>query len=138
METREYLSQIRRYDHMIDNKLKEIENLRSIICGTSARSIGERVQTSCDRDKISSAVSKIVDMENEVDALIDKRYDIVQQIESIPDVNMYDVLAKKFILGVELKAIRLDGIDSLKQVKRIFYNALDKFESMYGKSYLQE
>lgn len=138
METREYLSQIRRYDHMIDNKLKEIENLRSIICGTSARSIGERVQTSCDRDKISSAVSKIVDMENEVDALIDKRYDIVQQIESIPDVNMYDVLAKRFILGVELKAIRLDGIDSLKQVKRIFYNALDKFESMYGKSYLQE
>lgn len=138
METREYLSQIRRYDHMIDNKLKEIENLRSIICGTSARSIGERVQTSCDRDKISSAVSKIVDMENEVDALIDKRYDIVQQIESIPDVNMYDVLAKRFILGVELKAIRLDGIDSLKQVKRIFYNALDKFEGMYGNLYSQE
>lgn len=137
METREYLSLVVRYNRMIENKLKEVENLRSIIYSTSAvQSNGDRIQTSKNPDKISSYVSKIVDMEREVDNIIDKRYEIVQEIESIPDTNMYDVLCQKFILDKDLKTIRLRGDISLKQVKRIYYNALDVFENMYGNKYL--
>ena len=110
METREYLSLVVRYNRMIENKLKEVENLRSIIYSTSAvQSNGDRIQTSKNPDKISSYVSKIVDMEREVDNIIDKRYEIVQEIESIPDTNMYDVLCQKFILDKDLKTIRLRG-----------------------------
>ena len=137
METREYLSLVVRYNRMIENKLKEVENLRSIIYSTSAvQSNGDRIQTSKNPDKISSYVSKIVDMEREVDNIIDKRYEIVQEIESIPDTNMYDVLCQKFILDKDLKTIRLRGDISLKQVKRIYYNALAVFENMYGNKYL--
>ena len=137
METREYLSLVVRYNRMIENKLKEVENLRSIIYSTSAvQSNGDRIQTSKNPDKISSYVSKIVDMEREVDNIIDKRYEIVQEIESIPDTNMYDVLCQKFILDKDLKTIRLRGDISLKQVKRIYYNALAVFENMYGNNYL--
>lgn len=75
-------------------------------------------------------------MEREVDNIIDKRYEIVQEIESIPDTNMYDVLCQKFILDKDLKTIRLRGDISLKQVKRIYYNALAVFENMYGNKYL--
>ena len=137
METKEYLSQVRRYDRMIENKLKEIKNLREIIYGTApVMSCGDRVQTTKDPDKICSYVSKIVDMEHEVDVMIDKRCKIVQEIESVSDTNMYDVLCQKYILGTEIKAIRLDGDFSLKQIKRIYYNALNVFETMYGGNYL--
>ena len=136
METRDYLSLVVRYDRMIENKLKEISNLRSIICGTSAIQSGDRIQTFKNPDKISSYVSKIVDMEREIDGIIDRRYEIVQEIESIPDTNMYDVLCQRFILDKDLKTIRLRGDVSLKQVKRIYYNALDAFEKMYGNKYL--
>lgn len=139
METREYLSLVVRYDRMIENKLKEIKNLRSIICGTPAiQSNGDRIQTSNTSDKISSYVSKIVDMEREVDHIIDKRYEIVREIESVPDTNMYDVLCQRFILDKDLKTIRLRGDVSLKQVKRIYYKALEVFENMYGNEYLEE
>lgn len=53
-------------------------------------------------------------------------------------MNMYDVLAQKYILGVEIKAIRLDGVYSLKQTKRILYSALNLFEKMYGKEYISD
>ena len=120
METKEYLSQVRRYDRMVENKIKEIANLREIICGTAPMSSNtDRVQTTKDSDKICSYVSKIVDMEREVNDSIDKRKKIVQQIESIPDMNMYDVLAQKYILGVEIKAIRLDGVYSLNILVKI-------------------
>ena len=139
METKEYLSQVRRYDRMVENKIREIANLREIIFGTAPMSSNtDRVQTTKDPDKICSYVSKIVDMEREVNDSIDKRKKIVQQIESIPDMNMYDVLAQKYILGIEVKAIHLEGVYSLKQTKRILYSALNLFEKMYGKEYIQD
>lgn len=138
METREYLSLVVRYDRMIENKLKEIGKLRSILCGTSAmQNSVDRIQTTKNPDKIGSYVSKIVDMEHEVDHIIDKRYAIVQEIESIPDTNMYDVLCQRYIFDKDLKTIRLRGDVSLKQVKRIYYDALDVFERMYGNKYLK-
>ncbi len=138
MDTRAYLSLVVRYDRMIENKLKEISKLRSIICGTSAmQNGGDRIQTTKNPDKISSYVAKIVDMEHDVDRIIDERYEIVQEIESIPDTNMYDVLCQKYILDKEMKTIRLRGDVSLKQVKRIYYDALSVFENMYGNKYLE-
>lgn len=137
MTTREYLSQVRRCDRMVANKLAEISNMRLILYGTSAVGNTERVQTSGNKDKICDYVSRITDMEREVDNLIDKRYDIIQQIQSIPDTNAYDALAQKYILGKEIKEIKLDGIESPKHIKRILYGAIETFEKIYGKSYLE-
>lgn len=139
METKAYLAQVSRFDRMIDNKLKEIWNLRQILCGTSsAMGDGERIQTTKEPDKICSYVSRIVDMEQEVDNIIDRRVEIVRQIESMPDTNMYDVLFQRYILGKDIKAIQLKDKVSLKQVKRTYYNALGEFENQYGYLYLQK
>lgn len=137
MTTQEYLWQIQRFERMITNKLDEIHKLRTILSGTSSiGNLTDKVQTSGNKDRIGSCVAKIVDMEKEVDVLIDKRYEIVRQIESLPDTQMYDVLAQRYVSGREMKAIRLYGVDSLRQVKRIHAKALDCFEKMYGGLYL--
>jgi hypothetical protein len=136
MTTKEYLSQIRRYDCQISNKLEEIKELRLRISGTSSFSNGDRVQTSGSKDQVGSCVSKIVDMEREVDALIDKRLEIVKQIEAISDADMYDVLAKKWILRKGFKVIGIEMKKSDRQVFNIYENAMDLFEHTFGHLYL--
>nr|DAG65100.1 MAG TPA: Protein of unknown function (DUF722) [Bacteriophage sp.] len=136
MTTKEYLSQIRRYDCQISNKLEEIKELRLRISGTSSFSNGDRVQTSGSKDQVGSCVSKIVDMEREVDALIDKRLEIVKQIEAISDADMYDVLAKKWILKKGFKVIGIEMKKSDRQVFNIYENAMDLFEHTFGHLYL--
>jgi hypothetical protein len=137
LTTQEYLWQIQRFERMITNKLDEIHKLRMILSGTSSiGNLTEKVQTSGNKDRIGSSVVKIVDMENEVDELIGKRYEIVRQIESLPDTQMYDVLAQRYVSGREMKSIQLCGVDSLRQVKRIHAKALCCFEKMYGELYL--
>lgn len=137
MTTQEYLWQIQRFERMITNKFDEIHKLRMILSGTSSiGNLTEKVQTSGNKDRIGSSVVKIVDMENEIDELIDKRYEIVRQIESLPDTQMYDVLAQRYVSGREMKSIQLCGVDSLRQVKRIHAKALDCFEKTYGELYL--
>lgn len=136
MTTKEYLSQIRRYDCQISNKLEEIKELRLRISGTSSFSNGDRVQTSGSKDQVGSCVSKIVDMEREVDALIDKRLKIVKQIEEISDADMYDVLAKKWILQKGFKVIGIEMKKSDRQVFNIYENAMDLFEHTFGHLYL--
>ena len=136
MTTKEYLSQIRRYDCQISNKLEEIKELRLRISGTSSFSNGDRVQTSGSKDQVGSCVSKIVDMEREVDSLIDKRCEIVSQIEAISDADMYDVLAKKWILQKGFKVIGIEMKKSDRQVFNIYENAMDLFEHTFGHLYL--
>jgi hypothetical protein len=137
LTTQEYLWQIQRFERMITNKFDEIHKLRMILSGTSSiGNLTEKVQTSGNKDRIGSSVVKIVDMENEIDELIDKRYEIVRQIESLPDTQMYDVLAQRYVSGREMKSIQLCGVDSLRQVKRIHAKALDCFEKTYGELYL--
>ena len=136
MTTKEYLSQIRRYDCQISNKLEEIKELRLRISGTSSFSNGDRVKTSGSKDQVGSCVSKIVDMEREVDALIDKRLEIVKQIEEISDADMYDVLAKRFVLNKDFKVISVEIKKSKRQTFFIYDNAIDTFEKMFGYLYM--
>lgn len=61
---------------------------------------GERVQTS-PKDRLSTVVSKIVDLDREIDSLIDeyaeKKQEIIRTIESIENPNYYDLLFKVYI-----------------------------------------
>lgn len=136
METKNYLGQIKRYDRMIANKIEEIKNLRESIYGMPSFSAGERVQTSCTKDIVGSGAPKIADMESEVRTLSRKREEIVRQIEKIPDTDMYDVLAKRFVLYKDFKVISVEIKKSKRQTFFIYDNAIDTFEKMFGYLYI--
>lgn len=136
MTTKEYLSQIRRYDKMIANKREEILNLRSMVYGTSTPMGGDRVQSSGDKDKLGSFMSKIVDTEREMEEIVSKRWGIVQEIESLNDTDEYNVLAKKYILQKNIKEISIEEHESDRHTLRIVSRAINSFEKKYGKNYL--
>ncbi len=136
MQTREYLSQIVRFDRMIENRKMEIEQLRSIATSTTIPHKDVNVKSSSDKDKMGNTVVKIVELEKETSVIISQRSKILRQIENIPDAKMYEVLYQKFVDNKPNKEIKLENITSVRRVQQILNDALAKFESMYGYQYL--
>ena len=136
METREYLGLIIRYDRMVENKLLDIEKMRTMVTSTSVSQKDVNVQTSTDKDKIGSIVTKIVQLEKETDELFDKRFDIVRKIQKMPNLNEYDVLIQKYVLKKQIKELELDNASTYKQKLRFLKKAEKSFEELYGKEYL--
>lgn len=136
MQTREYLSQIVRFDRMIENRKMEIEQLRSIATSTTIPHKDVNVKSSSDKDKMGNTVVKIVELEKETSVIISQRSKILRQIENIPDAKMYEVLYQKFVDNKPNKEIKLENITSVRRIQQILNDALAKFESMYGYQYL--
>ena len=101
MDTKQYLQQIERLDKMIQNKLSEIYQLKTMACSVTVSNDGERVQTSSDKDRLGSTVAKIVDLEKETDRLVDRFVDLKKEIMSIISMikseRHREILFKKYL-----------------------------------------
>lgn len=142
MTTKEYLNQIERLDKMITNKLSEIYQLKIMACSITVSGDSERVQTSGNQDKLGSTIAKIVDLEREtdelVDSLVDKRKEILKQIDSMKNIDHYDVLHKHYVERRTFQDIADSENWSIRQVFNIHGRALQEFEKMYGNTYLHK
>ena len=140
MTTKQYLNQIARINRMINNKLAEIYQLKTMVCSISVSANEDKVQSSSDKDKLGSAVAKIVDLENEInkaiDIYVDKTEQIVSQIDSIKDIMEYQVLFSRYIEYKTFEQIAEDNDYSVRQILRIHGNALVEFEKKFGQEYL--
>ena len=142
MTTKEYLNQIERLDKMITNKLSEIYQLKIMACSITVYGDSERVQTSGNHDKLGSTIAKIVDLEREtdelVDSLVDKRKEILRQIDNMKNIDNYDVLHKHYVERRTFQDIADSENWSIRQVFNIHGRALQEFEKMYGDTYLHK
>ena len=140
MNTKQYLNQVRRYDRMISNKLSEIYQLKTLATSISVATDGDRVQSSGNKDRMGNTVARLVDLERETDKLIqvytEKRQVIISQIDSMEDMNFYDVLFHRYIEGKTFEAISEDMHYSWRQVVRIHDDALAAFEKKFGSCYM--
>ncbi|MCU6748035.1 hypothetical protein OCV51_10295 [Faecalicatena acetigenes] len=141
MDTKTYLQQIERLDRKIQNKFSEIAQLKTMATSITVAQKDVNVQTSSDKDRMGSAVAKIVDLEIETNEMIceyiQKRGMIIQQIDAISDTNMYHILFNRYVMMKDLGTIAVEIGYSFKQVCRIHGNALKEFEKMYGEVYLK-
>nr|DAT64371.1 MAG TPA: Protein of unknown function (DUF1492) [Caudoviricetes sp.] len=142
MTTKEYLTQIERFDRIIENKLSEMYQLKTMAYSVSGLNSNEKVQTSFEQDKIGNAVSKIIDLENEINTLInntlDKKMHIINQIDSIKNVNMYHVLSSRYVNRKNFDDIAAEMNYSRMQINRIHGKALQEFEKNFGNEYLDQ
>jgi hypothetical protein len=140
METKKYLGQIDRLDKMIQNKLSEIYQLKTMACSVSVSNEGERVQTSPDMDRLGSVVAKIIDLENETDALVDtfvdRRAHIISQIDSMENVDHYHILSLRYVHMKTFDYIAKKTNWSIRKVFSLHGEALLEFERLYGQEYL--
>ena len=139
METKEYLQQIGRYDRLINNKLVELAQYRSMACSVSAVKNDERVQSSPSYDTMDKIVSKIEQMENEIDMLVDRYIDskriIISQIDSMSDEMTYQILFSRYVEQKTFEKMAIEMNYCYKQIIRRHGKALQEFEQKWGDTY---
>jgi DNA-directed RNA polymerase specialized sigma24 family protein len=109
LDVKEYLSQVKKLDLQIKNKLIEKQQWKDIALGITANMDTERVQSSGSQSKMADAIVKLVDIEAEIDSLIDKlidtKKDVIQTIEGLSSPLQYDVLHLHYIQFMTLQEI---------------------------------
>ena len=140
MTTRDYLTQIERFERILDNKQLELLRLRDLASSVSSFRTGDKVMRSGSKDKLGDSVSRIVDLEKDVSekitAYADLRQKIIEQIEHMEDMNHYSILFRKYVERQGFEQIAEALGYSQRQIIRIHQEALQVFEKMYGKEYL--
>lgn len=66
MNTRQYLEQVQDSDRKIQNKIQEEYRLRLLATSISSFSSGDKVQTSGGKDRVGDAVTRIVELQQEI------------------------------------------------------------------------
>lgn len=139
VDTKQYLSQIERLDRVIQNKLTEIYQLKTMACNIVVSTENERVQTSGDKERMASTVAKIVDIEKEIDSLIDvqieRKNTIIRQIESIEDNDMYHILFNRYVKRANFNEIAKEMSYSERHILTLHGQALLEFDKKYGSLY---
>ncbi len=106
----EYLMQARMLNKKIDNKVAELEQLRSLADGVGSPVAGEKVQTSSSGDRMEATVIKILGMEedvrNELARLMDLRKDIIDTIEQLKDPIEYHILHMYYVQEKSIRQIQ--------------------------------
>lgn len=101
MKALQYLKEIRRIDAKIDAKLEELERLNALITKTTVAMGGERVQTSGNPAKMENAVTKAVDLKDEINAeidrLIDYKAEAIALIDSACDADSIRLLHSRYL-----------------------------------------
>lgn len=140
-KTKQYLSQIGRLEKQIQNKLSEIYQLKAMTCSITVSSEKESVRISVNKDKLGSAVARIVDLEREANELVDsfskKRQHIIEQIDSIENVDYYHVLSMRYVGQKSFGNIADATHWSIRKVFSLHDKALQEFERLYGHEYIE-
>jgi hypothetical protein len=109
LEAKDFLRQVKSIDLRITNKLIEQKQWMDIALGITANMDGERVQSSGSQSKMADAVTRCVDMEQEIDALVDKLVDtkreVIRVIERLDSPTEYDVMHRRYIQFQSLQEI---------------------------------
>ena len=142
MTTDKYLSQINRCDHVIKNKMSEIQKLSNMATSISVSPKEVDVQSSGDPDKMGSAVAKIADLQNEIQELVcefvDKRRVIIGQIDSMENTDVYIVLYAHYVDNKDWNLISVEMGYSYRNIMKLRKRALQEFERRYGQLYSEK
>lgn len=105
MNAKDYLSQIQKLDKLIENKLQEVAHWKEVATSTTVCSEGDRVQSSGSKQKMADAICRYMQMEDEINAaidrLVDTKQEIIETIEML-HIDEYDLLHKIYVQKKEL------------------------------------
>ena len=134
MKAKEYLQQLQRLDTVINQKIKEVHDLR-----LQAQSSGgfdyskERVQSSPSGDApFVKPICRIIDLEAEINAeidrFVDEKHKIINQIQGLKNSDYISLLFKRHVEFKSLEQICVEMNFSYDYIKHLHGYALKDFE----------
>ena len=134
MQVKEFLNKIRHIDMMIDCKLEQINGLRDRLTSIGSP-MGEKVQSHLNPDKFSNTISKIIELENEINAdvddLVDLKCEARKSIEQLNDDREKLVLYKRYFENKTFEQISVEMNYSWRRVHQLHGDALIKLERLH-------
>lgn len=126
--TQEYLLQVKLCDAHINNKLEELAQLKALSTKITSTLKQDAVSGGGYGDKVGDVVSRIIDMQNEINAAIDeyvdKKKEVKRVIEKVTNPDQLNVLLKCYILHESLEQIACEMGYSYRNICYIHGRAL--------------
>ncbi len=139
IDAKKYLEEIERYNSVIENKLAEIDQLKSLATSISAVTSDTPVQSSSEGDRIGKIIASIVDKEKELDAIVDDYIDEkekrIRLIEQLDDSLQYKVLHKRYVELKSLSEIASEECYTYDWIGKKHSQGLKKVQEMLNELY---
>lgn len=133
MKAKDYLKQLQKLDKLIENKLAEKEQWRAIATSTTQQMTPDRVQTSGNHQKMADAIHKLIEIEAEIDACIDRLVDTKKEvISTLERLNPteYDLLHKVYVQYFTFDDVAIKRGKSYSWVTTVHGRALKNVQRM--------
>ena len=132
MNAEQFVKQIKKYDYIIANKVKEYQHWVDVADGMGGCSMGDKVQSQRNLHKGADAISKYIDIESEIKELRRKRQDILNTLQELDPIE-YEVLYKIYLEDKMLKELCYDFNKSYAWVKNEKKKALKHLQEIIDK-----
>ena len=132
-DAKEYLRQLRGMDVAVEQKLRELSELRHRLKGSGSIDYAkERVQTTPEGEaSFVLIVAKAVDLEQEIneeiDQLLQRKHQIIAEIQRLPDSRYVQLLYKRYVQYKRFEVIAEEMQYSFPHVMRLHEKALKDF-----------
>lgn len=134
MKAKEYLQQLQRLDTMINQKIKELGDLRLM-----SQSVGgidyskERVQSSPSGDApFVKPVLRMIELEQEINAeidrFVDEKHEIINQIQALQNPKHIDILYKHHVEFKRLEIVAVEMNFTYQYIVELHGTALKEFQ----------
>lgn len=136
MNAKQFLRQVRYLDDLIDTKLEQIQELRSLAEKvTSTLSLdGTSLQSSGLQDKIGDLVARIVDLQMEIEKATSRMIDIktkaMRLIDNMPTPEHRLLLQMRYLRGLTWEQIAVDMAYTYRGIHYLHSRALREFEEV--------
>lgn len=100
-QAKEYFAQIRKTDRLIHRLDSTIATLRSSLTSTGSQLKQDKVQTSGPKNTLEETITKIIDLEADInrriDELVSMKKEAFSMISKVPDLDQQNVLVGRYI-----------------------------------------
>lgn len=130
-QAKEYFSQIKKTDRLIDRLVATTQTMRFSLISQSCELQSDRVQASGPKDRLEETFTRIDELERKINARIDEVVSMKQEafdlIKKVPDLDQQNVLIARYVQGERWEKIAVDMNFAIAQVYRLHGKALVNF-----------
>ena len=129
-----YLMQVQIYDQIINSKLQDLAKLKDMITKITPSLSDSGGSSGNSQDKLGDTIAKIVDLENEIneeiDAFIEKRRSVARTLLMVKDPNQFAVLHGRYMLSKSFEQIAFEMHMTYRNICYIHGKGLQSVEKI--------
>ena len=129
MTNKAYLSQARHLDTRIKSKLQQVDSLNELATNCSLILTGMPRNPSASNSRMAEAITKIVDLQNEInrdiDKLVELKREIMGVIKAVQNPDFQTILEKRYLCFLSWEKIAVDMDYDLRYVHKLHTQALE-------------